>query len=91
MAPMIRLLRICDADEKLSLPYVCGGMYRAQWGIKMLFRRKERVLISLGMQMLHTLFNTWKWFYMHGNLVFAYFEFVHRLKQFNRVYKLIVL
>ncbi|CAN6854292.1 unnamed protein product [Brassica oleracea] len=28
MAPMIRLLRVCDTDEKPSLPYVYEGMYR---------------------------------------------------------------
>ncbi|XP_024010335.1 uncharacterized protein LOC112085357 [Eutrema salsugineum] len=37
MSPLIRLLRICDSDEKPSLPYVYEGMYRARWD-KMLRR-----------------------------------------------------
>ncbi|KAL9861636.1 putative HAT dimerization domain, ribonuclease H-like superfamily [Arabidopsis thaliana] len=41
MTPIIRLLRICDADEKPSLPYVYEGMYRARLGIKNIFQEKE--------------------------------------------------
>ncbi|XP_024006640.1 uncharacterized protein LOC112083140 [Eutrema salsugineum] len=41
MPPIIRLLRICDADEKPSLPYVYEGMYRARLGIKNMFQKKD--------------------------------------------------
>ncbi|XP_023638904.1 uncharacterized protein LOC111830639 [Capsella rubella] len=41
MTPIIRLLRICDADEKPSLPYVYEGMYRARLGIKKMFQEKD--------------------------------------------------
>ncbi|XP_010436496.1 PREDICTED: uncharacterized protein LOC104720259 [Camelina sativa] len=41
MTPIIRLLRICDADEKPSLPYVYEGMYRARLGIKQVFQGKR--------------------------------------------------
>ncbi|XP_010446203.1 PREDICTED: uncharacterized protein LOC104728998 [Camelina sativa] len=41
MTPIIRLLRICDADEKPSLPYVYEGMYRARLGIKTMFRKRK--------------------------------------------------
>ncbi|CAN6902512.1 unnamed protein product [Brassica oleracea] len=40
MTPIIRLLRICDADEKPSLPYVYEGMYLARLGIKKMFDKK---------------------------------------------------
>ncbi|XP_065871368.1 uncharacterized protein [Euphorbia lathyris] len=41
MTPMMRLLRICDSDEKAALGYVYEGMYRARNGIKELFKRKK--------------------------------------------------
>uniref|UniRef100_A0A0D3DQF1 Uncharacterized protein n=1 Tax=Brassica oleracea var. oleracea TaxID=109376 RepID=A0A0D3DQF1_BRAOL len=41
MTPLIRLLRICDADEKPSLPYVYEGMYRARLGIKNIFKKEK--------------------------------------------------
>ncbi|XP_010468265.1 PREDICTED: uncharacterized protein LOC104748298 [Camelina sativa] len=41
MTPIIRLLRICDADDKPSLPYVYEGMYRARLGIKTMFRKRK--------------------------------------------------
>ncbi|XP_024009284.1 uncharacterized protein LOC112084392 [Eutrema salsugineum] len=41
MTPLIRLLRICDADEKPSLPYVYEGMYRARLGIKKIFDKDK--------------------------------------------------
>ena len=43
MAPMIRLLRVCDTDEKPSLPYVYEGMYRVRLGIKKIFGKKRVV------------------------------------------------
>ncbi|CAN7058200.1 unnamed protein product [Brassica rapa subsp. trilocularis] len=43
MAPMIRLLRVCDTDEKPSLPYVYEGMYRARLGIKKIFGKKKEL------------------------------------------------
>nr|XP_027124009.1 uncharacterized protein LOC113740668 [Coffea arabica] len=43
MGPIIRLLRICDTDERPSLGYVYEGMFRAINGIKRLFRNKERL------------------------------------------------
>ncbi|XP_021996920.1 uncharacterized protein LOC110894059 [Helianthus annuus] len=42
MTPMLRLLRICDSDEKPSLGYVYEGMLMIRKGIKELFRRKRR-------------------------------------------------
>ncbi|KAG6528237.1 hypothetical protein ZIOFF_010388 [Zingiber officinale] len=42
MGPLIRLLRVCDTDERPSLGYVYEGMYRAINGIKKLFKNKER-------------------------------------------------
>ncbi|KAG6480722.1 hypothetical protein ZIOFF_057307 [Zingiber officinale] len=41
MGPLIRLLRVCDIDER-PLGYVYEGMYRAINGIKKLFKNKER-------------------------------------------------
>ncbi|KAL0315428.1 UNVERIFIED_CONTAM: hypothetical protein Sradi_5421000 [Sesamum radiatum] len=41
--PLVRLLRICDSDEKPSLGYVYEGMYRARKAIKALFRNKKRL------------------------------------------------
>ncbi|CAA7055209.1 unnamed protein product [Microthlaspi erraticum] len=43
MAPIIRLLRVCDADEKPSLAYVYEGMYRAKLGIKKLCKNKKEL------------------------------------------------
>ncbi|WZZ77530.1 hypothetical protein YC2023_098102 [Brassica napus] len=43
MAPMICLLRVCDTDEKPSLPYVYEGMYRARLGIKKIFGKKKEL------------------------------------------------
>ncbi|XP_071913969.1 uncharacterized protein [Coffea arabica] len=43
MGPIIRLLRICDTDERPSLGYLYEGMFRAINGIKRLFRNKERL------------------------------------------------
>ncbi|XP_042423361.1 uncharacterized protein LOC122010973 [Zingiber officinale] len=42
MGPLIRLLRVCDIDERPSLGYVYEGMYRAINGIKKLLKNKER-------------------------------------------------
>ncbi|KAM0036374.1 putative transcription factor/ chromatin remodeling BED-type(Zn) family [Helianthus debilis subsp. tardiflorus] len=42
MTPILRLLRICDYDEKPSLGYVYEGMLRIRKGIKELFKRKRR-------------------------------------------------
>ncbi|KAG6493156.1 hypothetical protein ZIOFF_048133 [Zingiber officinale] len=42
MGPLIRLLCVCDTDERPSLGYVYEGMYRAINGIKKLFKNKER-------------------------------------------------
>ncbi|KAL0410835.1 UNVERIFIED_CONTAM: hypothetical protein Slati_3673200 [Sesamum latifolium] len=41
--PLVRLLRICDSDEKPSLGYVYEGMFRARKAIKDLFRNKKRL------------------------------------------------
>lgn len=41
MTPMLRLLRLCDSDEKPALGYVYKGMYRAKKGIKKLFRNNR--------------------------------------------------
>ncbi|XP_023752194.1 uncharacterized protein LOC111900549 [Lactuca sativa] len=43
MTPMLRLLRICDSDEKPALGYVYEGMYRAKKGIKKLFRNNREL------------------------------------------------
>ncbi|XP_027102739.2 uncharacterized protein [Coffea arabica] len=43
MGPIIRLLRVCDTDERPSLGYVYKGMFRAITGIKKLFRSSERL------------------------------------------------
>ena len=34
MGPLIKLLRICDSDERPALGYVYDGMHRACKGIK---------------------------------------------------------
>ncbi|XP_042017815.1 uncharacterized protein LOC121765670 [Salvia splendens] len=43
MGPIMRLLRICDSDEKPSLGYVYEGMWRVVKGVKELFKNKERL------------------------------------------------
>ncbi|XP_076914700.1 uncharacterized protein LOC143573787 [Bidens hawaiensis] len=43
MTPLLRVLRLCDTDEKPSLPYVFEGMNRANKGIKALFQEKEHL------------------------------------------------
>ncbi|GAV75401.1 LOW QUALITY PROTEIN: DUF659 domain-containing protein, partial [Cephalotus follicularis] len=42
VAPVVRLLRIVDSDEKPSLGYVYDGMFRAKIAIKNLFNNKKR-------------------------------------------------
>lgn len=41
MTPLLRLLRLCDSDEKPAIGYVYEGMYRARKGIKELFKGKK--------------------------------------------------
>ncbi|XP_022018457.2 uncharacterized protein LOC110918457 [Helianthus annuus] len=41
MAPLLRVLRLCDMDEKPSLPYVFEGMIQADKGVKAIFKGKE--------------------------------------------------
>jgi len=41
VAPLVRLLRIVDADNRPSLGYVYDGMYRARKTIKNVFRNKK--------------------------------------------------
>ena len=43
MAPLVRLLRIVDGDERPSMGYVYEGMYRAHLGIKKLFNHNKRL------------------------------------------------
>lgn len=43
MVLMIRLLRVCDIDEKLLLLYVYEGMYRVRLGIKKIFGKKKEL------------------------------------------------
>ncbi|XP_076887345.1 uncharacterized protein LOC143537463 [Bidens hawaiensis] len=43
MTPLLRVLRLCDTDEKPSLPYVFEGMNWANKGIKALFQEKEHL------------------------------------------------
>nr|XP_043611787.1 uncharacterized protein LOC122583450 [Erigeron canadensis] len=43
MSPILRLLRVCDSDEKPSLGYVFEGMLRVKNGLKELFQRKKRL------------------------------------------------
>ncbi|KAJ1413314.1 Ribonuclease H-like superfamily, partial [Sesbania bispinosa] len=43
VAPIIRLLRIVDADEKPSMGYVYDCMQRAKNAIKMMFRKKKNL------------------------------------------------
>ncbi|XP_039113715.1 uncharacterized protein LOC120249272 [Dioscorea cayenensis subsp. rotundata] len=42
-APIIKLLRVVDADEKPSLGYVYEGMFRIHKGIMSIFRDKQRL------------------------------------------------
>nr|XP_027077099.1 uncharacterized protein LOC113700866 [Coffea arabica] len=42
MGPIMRLLRICDSDEKPSLGYVYEGIWRVVNGIKELFKNKKK-------------------------------------------------
>ncbi|XP_023742508.1 uncharacterized protein LOC111890637 [Lactuca sativa] len=44
MTPMLRLLRICDSDEKPALGYVYERMYRAKKGTKKLFHNNKEML-----------------------------------------------
>ena len=39
--PLLRLLHICDSNEKPAVGYVYKGMYRVRKGIKELFRKKN--------------------------------------------------
>nr|XP_043639154.1 uncharacterized protein LOC122610225 [Erigeron canadensis] len=41
MTPLLRLLRMCDTDEKPSMGYVYDGVCRARKGIEALFKGKE--------------------------------------------------
>ncbi|KAI0495898.1 hypothetical protein KFK09_022205 [Dendrobium nobile] len=41
--PLIRLLRIVDADEKPSLGYLYDGMFRARKAMKTMFRNNKRM------------------------------------------------
>ncbi|XP_052623103.1 uncharacterized protein LOC111890329 [Lactuca sativa] len=43
MTPLLRLLRLCDSDEKPTLGYVYEGMHRARRGIKELFKKKKEL------------------------------------------------
>ncbi|XP_052621719.1 uncharacterized protein LOC111895113 [Lactuca sativa] len=43
MTPLLRLLRLCDSDEKPALGYVYEGMYRARRGVKELFKKKKEL------------------------------------------------
>ena len=43
MAPLVRLLRIIDCNERPSMGYVHEGMYRARLGIKKLFNHNKRL------------------------------------------------
>ena len=40
-SPLIRLLCICDSDEKLAMGYVYEDIYRIRKGIKELFGKKK--------------------------------------------------
>ena len=43
IGPLIRLLRICDSDEKPAMGYVYDGIYRARKGIKELFKHRKNL------------------------------------------------
>ena len=43
MAPLVRLLRIIDCNERPSMGYVYEGMYRARLGINKLFNHNKRL------------------------------------------------
>ncbi|KAJ9568146.1 hypothetical protein OSB04_004112 [Centaurea solstitialis] len=42
MTPLLRVLRLCDSDEKPAMGYVYEGMRRARKGVKDLFKKKKR-------------------------------------------------
>ncbi|KAJ9567271.1 hypothetical protein OSB04_003237 [Centaurea solstitialis] len=41
MTPLLRVLRLCDSDEKPAMGYVYEGMHRARKGVKHLFKKKK--------------------------------------------------
>lgn len=41
MTPLLKLVRLCDSDEKPAIGYVYAGMYQARKWIKELFKRKK--------------------------------------------------
>ena len=43
MTPLLRLLRLCDSDEKPAMGYVYEGMHRARKGVKELFKKKKEL------------------------------------------------
>ncbi|KAL7611343.1 hypothetical protein Lser_V15G12631 [Lactuca serriola] len=43
MTPLLKLLRLCDSDEKSAIGYVYEGMRRARRGIKELFKKKKEL------------------------------------------------
>ncbi|XP_012853841.1 PREDICTED: uncharacterized protein LOC105973363 [Erythranthe guttata] len=43
MTPLIRLLRLCDTDEKPSMGYIYEGMFRARKGIMNIFKNKKKL------------------------------------------------
>ena len=43
MTPLLKLLRLCDSDEKPAIGYVYEGMRRARRGIKELFKKKKEL------------------------------------------------
>ncbi|XP_052626826.1 uncharacterized protein LOC111876822 [Lactuca sativa] len=43
MTPLLRLLRLCDSDEKPALGYVYEGMHRARRRVKELFKKKKEL------------------------------------------------
>lgn len=43
MTPLLKLLRLCDSDEKPTISYVYEGMRRARKGVKELFKKKKEL------------------------------------------------
>ena len=43
MTPLLRLLRLCDSDEKPAMGYVYEGMHPAMKGVKELFKKKKEL------------------------------------------------
>lgn len=43
MTTLIRLLRLCDTDEKPSLGYIYEGIFRARMGIMNIFKNKKKL------------------------------------------------